>query len=376
MKIVIDKNIPYAYELFNQFGDVQLLSGRDITCDSLRKADALIVRSITKVDDKLLLDTSVKFVGTVTSGVDHVDQDYLLNSSIAFASAAGCNAIAVSEYVFSALLWLAQRDCFFLCDKVIGIIGVGNIGNYLYKKLRFFGVSTLLCDPLLVKSSDNYSDFCSFEKVISESDILTFHVPLVVDGPYATWHMVNADVIESLSDIRVLVNTSRGSVFDNFALWEALKGGKKLSVILDVWENEPELLWPLLRFVDLGTPHIAGSTFEGKIRGIMQIFDAYKVFLGINNEYNNYIPSLFSITDYFEIYEDINQEILFCLSNFIYNITIDDIRLRCSIGQPNVFDQLRQEYISRREWSSICVKSSKSVFVERFKALGFNSICI
>ena len=103
LKLTIDENIAYARDAFSRFGDVTLLHGRKITPESLKESDVLIVRSITKVDKNLLEGSKIKFVGTATIGRDHIDLDYLRENNITFADAAGCNAHAVKEYVFTAL---------------------------------------------------------------------------------------------------------------------------------------------------------------------------------------------------------------------------------------------------------------------------------
>lgn len=278
MKILVDENIPYAQALFSRLGEVIAVAGRTISSRQLAKIDALIVRSITRVDGALLDGSGVKFVGSATAGTDHVDQDWLANAGIYFASAPGCNAIAVVEYVFSVLLWLAQRDGFALHEKTVGIIGVGNVGRCLQRRLEAFGVNTLLCDPPLAEAG-NSGQWQSLEKLVLEADVLTFHTPLIRNGPYSTWHQVDAELLAVLPANRILINACRGAVVDNAALLEVLEKGKRLRVVLDVWELEPALSLPLLARADIGTAHIAGSTLEGKARGTTQLFNAYSDFL-------------------------------------------------------------------------------------------------
>lgn len=136
MKILVDENMPYARELFSRLGEVRAVPGRPIPTDALTDADALMVRSVTKVNEALLGDKAIEFVGTATAGTDHVDQSWLTQAGIGFSAAPGCNAIAVVEYVFSALLMLAERDGFALADRTVGIVGVGNVGGRLQSALR------------------------------------------------------------------------------------------------------------------------------------------------------------------------------------------------------------------------------------------------
>ena len=146
MKILVDENMPYARELFSRLGEVRAVPGRPIPMEALTDADALMVRSVTKVNEALLGDKAIKFVGTATAGTDHVDQAWLQQADIGFSAAPGCNAIAVVEYVISALLMLAERDGFALTDRTVGIVGVGNVGGRLQKRLEALGIKTLLCD--------------------------------------------------------------------------------------------------------------------------------------------------------------------------------------------------------------------------------------
>ena len=110
MNIIIDENMPVAECLFSPFGHLTRLPGRQIQADQLAEADALLVRSVTRVDERLLSQAPrLKFVGSATIGTDHVDQALLAQRGIAFANAPGCNKISVGEYVISALLVLAER---------------------------------------------------------------------------------------------------------------------------------------------------------------------------------------------------------------------------------------------------------------------------
>ncbi|MDU3365645.1 MAG: 4-phosphoerythronate dehydrogenase, partial [Proteus mirabilis] len=269
MKILVDENMPYAQQLFCQLGEVKAVPGRPLPIEELDDTDALMVRSITKVNASLLAGKPVKFVGTATAGFDHVDTAWLEQQKIAFSSAPGCNAIAVVEYVFSALMVFAEQEGFQLTDKTVGIVGVGNVGGRLAKRLRALGVNVLLCDPPRADRGDD-EQFHSLETLLKQADILTFHTPLNKSGRYNSYHLINESNLDILPEGRILINASRGEVIDNAALLSALNQGKKLRVVLDVWEPEPDLSLELLNKVDIATPHIAGYTLEGKARGTTQ----------------------------------------------------------------------------------------------------------
>ncbi len=370
MKILVDENMPYAQQLFSQLGEVKAVPGRPVPEVELLDADALMVRSITKVNEALLRQTPIKFVGTATAGFDHVDTKWLSAANIGFSSAPGCNAIAVVEYVFSALMMLAERDSFDLRDKTVGIVGVGNVGGRLADRLSAWGVKTLLCDPPRAAKEDK-GDFLALETLLSEADILTFHTPLNMEGEDKTFHLMNEERLANLREGTILINASRGEVVDNQALLALLKQNKKLSVILDVWEPEPNLDTQLLEKVDIGTPHIAGYTLEGKARGTTQVYEAYCQFLGRND-----MVALSSLLPSPEISEiritgKLSQSLLKRLIHLVYDVRRDDALLRKVAAIPGEFDKLRKHYQERREWSSLNVYSDDEQVVTQLNALGF-----
>lgn len=368
MKILADKNIPYIFELFGIYNDVQVREGRLISAKHLKNIDALIVRSVTQVNQTLLSNNFLKFVGTATSGVDHIDHSFLKENRIPFVSAPGSNAVAVVEYVLTVLFWLAQRDGFFLRDKVVGIIGVGNIGNLLYKRLNNFGIHTLLYDPFVSKMHITNNNWKSLEELISGADILTLHTPLTYNGDYPTWHLIDFDVLEALTSNTILINTCRGAVIDNNALLKIFQQGKKLNVVLDVWESEPELSMPLVSYIDIGTPHIAGYTVESKMRGIVRVYNEYcKLFNIICNTREH-----FSTIHHITITDYVDEACLHRLIKYIYNIYLDDIIFRKYVFQSGGFDKLRRCYIDRREWSSFYIETCSNYNHQILNGLGFN----
>ncbi|MEO3990925.1 4-phosphoerythronate dehydrogenase PdxB [Pseudocitrobacter cyperus] len=373
MKILVDENMPYARELFSRLGEVKAVPGRPIPLAELTGADALMVRSVTKVNESLLANQSIKFVGTATAGTDHVDQAWLEQAGIGFSAAPGCNAIAVVEYVFSSLLYLAERDGFTLTDRTVGIVGVGNVGGRLQKRLEALGVRTLLCDPPRADNGDE-GDFLSLDELAQEADILTFHTPLFKDGPYKSLHLADEALISSLKPGAILINACRGPVVDNNALLKCLNAGQELSVVLDVWEPEPDLNLALLDKVDIGTSHIAGYTLEGKARGTTQVFEAYSQFIGHAQQVA--LDTLLPAPEFGRItlHGTLDQPTLKRLVHLVYDVRRDDAPLRKVAGIPGEFDKLRKNYLERREWSSLYVQCDDAEAAALLKKLGFNAV--
>lgn len=372
MKILVDENMPYARELFSRTGDVLAVPGRPLPEAELQDASGLMVRSVTKVNAALLAGTPVKFVGTATAGTDHIDEASLAAAGISFSAAPGCNAIAVVEYVFSSLLLLAERDGFALRDRTVGIVGVGNVGGRLQKRLQAWGVKTLLCDPPRADRGDQET-FHSLDDLVAQADILTFHTPLFKDGPYKSWHLADAALLMALKPNTILINACRGAVVDNAALLAVLKMRHDLSVVLDVWEPEPDLSLDLLDKVDIATAHIAGYTLEGKARGTTQVFEAWCDFIGqpqqVALESLLPAPEFGSVT----LCGKLDQPTLKRLVHLVYDVRRDDAPLRKVAAKPGEFDRLRKQYQERREWSSLQVHCDDAETAAMLNQLGFRA---
>ena len=372
VKILVDENMPYARELFSRTGEVVAVPGRPLPAAELADAEGLMVRSVTQVNEALLTGKPVKFVGTATAGTDHVDETWLQQAGIAFSAAPGCNAIAVVEYVFSSLLLLAERDGFQLRDRTVGIVGVGNVGGRLQKRLAAWGVKTLLCDPPRADRGDE-GEFHSLDALVEQADILTFHTPLFREGPYKSWHLADAALLMALKPNTILINACRGAVVDNAALLEVLKMRHDLSIVLDVWEPEPDLSLALLDQVDIATAHIAGYTLEGKARGTTQVFEAWCDFIGQPQQVP--LSSLLPVPEFSDITLNgpLDQATLKRLVHLVYDVRRDDAPLRKVAAQPGEFDRLRKQYQERREWSSLQVRCDDAATAEMLTLLGFNA---
>lgn len=375
LKLIVDDNIAFADKAFNQFGSVSLLPGREITNSILRNADILIVRSITNVNEELLKNTSLKFVGTATIGTDHIDLDYLSKNKIAFADAKGCNAYSVAEYIVAALLNLSVQFDIRLNEKTIGIVGVGNVGSKVASFAEALRMKVLLNDPPLKRKGDN-RNFVDLDEIL-KCDIVTIHTPLNLNGIDKTYHLFDYENLNKLQNGAVLINSSRGAVVNNSDLLNCIKQ-KKLRIVLDVWENEPDISVELISKVLIGTPHIAGYSYEGKVNGTKMIYNSLCNFLDMDKSFSFELePAKYSMKQFDSSYK---SEIgLHDLISSIYSIQSDDNRMRKIIEMNEnekikYFDLQRKNYPTRRELNNYCI-NPKSLSEEEknlFEKFRFN----
>ncbi|MHC4394474.1 MAG: 4-phosphoerythronate dehydrogenase [Planctomycetota bacterium] len=378
VKIVADANIPFVAKCFSSMGDVTAVSGREMTPSVVADADCLLVRSVTRVDSQLLAESSVRFVGTATIGLEHVDIDFLAKQNIGFASAPGSNANSVAEYVVAAMLKTANKHKFQLQDKSTGIVGVGNVGSKVEKKVKALGMKVYLNDPPLQRESGD-AKYLPIEKLY-DCDFITLHTPLSFEGVDKTFHLADESFFKSLKTGCVFLNTSRGGVVDSAALKGAIKSGKVKSAVLDVWEDEPNIDVELLQMVDIGTPHIAGYSLDGKVAGLIAIYKAACEYFGFDAEFDigSFLPE--PTEPQLEIETDAagEQEVLRKTVEKIYNINEDDSRLRWILDRPTgkrgkFFDNLRREYPVRREFQNtrVVVKDKNNNLADKLKGIGF-----
>jgi erythronate-4-phosphate dehydrogenase len=374
MKIVADENIPLLSSFFEQFGDIVKLPGREISNEDLRDADVLIVRSVTSVNQDILQNTPVKFVGSCTIGMDHVDTEYLDKQGVRYANAPGCNANSVVEYVISCLSILTETHGLVWDEITIGIIGYGNVGSLLSKRLKKLGIAIKAYDPFL-----DLPGLVSLDEVMA-CDVISLHVPLTKDGPHPTFHMFDKSVFSALRDSQIVINTSRGAVINNPQLNEYLQQHPAVTVVLDVWESEPAIDVELAKKVFLGTPHIAGYSFDGKVAGTEMIYRALCQFLGFptrhaSGQFLEEPPlSKMAFTSTADADWSMHTAIRAC-----FDVRHDHSLLSASLRLPPdqraaAFDIFRKTYRCRREFSGVKIqlKQVGSELLSKFKALGFN----
>ena len=373
IKIIADDKIPFLKGVFEPFANVEYYPGNEITREKILDADALIIRTRTKCNADLLEGTNIKFIATATIGIDHIDTEYCNRNNIKWVNAPGCNSSSVMQYVTSALLTIAEKEKFNLKDKTIGIIGVGNVGSKVQSMAEIIGMNVLLNDPPRARKEGD-DKFVDLETIINESDIITFHVPLIKEGEDKTYHLGSEDFFRKLKKKPVIINSSRGSVIETSAIKNAIKNDDVKNVIIDVWENEPNIDLELLHLVDFGTPHIAGYSADGKANGTAVSVNELNKFFQMNLHPNWYPENVPMPIEGNEINIDCNnlseQKVLFGAVTKTYNITYDNKILRMS---PETFEIQRGNYRIRREFDSFNLKlSSCSASIEnKLLQLGF-----
>lgn len=358
MKLIVDRDLPCVESAFGPLGEVRRAETAALTRADVKDADALVVRSTTKVDAKLLDGSGVRFVGTATIGTDHVDTQYLASRGIAFASAPGSNANSVKEYVVAALLELAAGKTWSLRGATIGVVGVGHVGSKVAEAAEALGMRVLRNDPPLARRTGDRR-FVPLDELM-DADVITLHVPLTKEGPDTTWHLFDEGRIGRMKKGAILINTSRGSVVRGEALGDALAAGTLGGSVLDVWENEPAIDVDLLRRVAIGTPHIAGYSVEGKTNAVRMVRDALCRHFGIEREWN---PAEHRTEVEVAVPSGLPDEEA-ALRNIVaksYDIALDDTMLRGIDGRPRelrgeFFTQLRAGYRERHEFASTIVR--------------------
>ncbi len=379
MKIVADENIPFVKDCFSTIGDVETVSGRDISSAIVKDADILLIRSITKVNAELLKGSNVKFVATATIGTDHVDTEYLSEKAIGFAYAPGSNANSVAEYIIAALLALGKKHKFRLEGRSIGILGVGNVGSKVAAKTQALGMKVLLNDPPLQRET-NDEKYQPIEELY-DCDFITLHTPLTFEGVDKTFHLANEKFFDSLKGDAFFINTARGGCCDTEALKNAINEKAITGAVLDVWENEPNIDNELILKAELSTPHIAGYSYDGKVAGMIMIYNAACEHFGLEAVRAAEDFLLGPDVPQIEIDGDTvdRQRVLQDAVQQVYVINRDDFNTREILIVPEGergkwFDDLRKDYPVRREFQNtrIVMKKPDDILVRELKGIGFN----
>ena len=373
VKIAADSKIPFLKGVLEPFADIQYLNPADITHDAVKDKDALIIRTRTHCNSELLEGTNVKFIATATIGFDHIDQDYCREKNIKWINAPGCNSYSVQQYIASVLLTLGYNRNLNLSGLTIGIVGVGNVGSKVEKLAKVLGMNVLLNDPPRARKEGN-EKFVTIDELISRSDIITFHVPRIKDGVEKTFHLADEKFFKKFSGSKIVFNTSRGQVIETNSVKNALKNRILDGVVLDVWENEPDIDLELLDLADIATPHVAGYSADGKANGTSVCVRNIASFFNLDIDKDWYPDELPSPQNSNEITIDCtglsDQEIFYKAFISSYDIMNDDNTLRNSV---DTFEKQRGNYPVRREFPFYKLKTEncRDEIKNKLKEIGF-----
>ena len=352
LSLLADENIPNLQALCADWADITTMSGRDISASDLLSVDVLLVRSVTKVNAELLANSEIKFVGSATIGVDHIDTEYLASRNIGFAHAPGSNANGVVDYVMSVIL--DQYDNAHLKNLTVAIVGHGNVGSRLARCLRHFSIDHVIYDPLFTPSTVNKKltdaspdDFVETIDDLMTCDITSVHVPLTSEGDFSTYHLFDADRLSLLTKNALLINSSRGPVVDNAALKSILLQRSDLTVALDVWEGEPSIDLELYALCDTATPHIAGYSLDGKLRGTSAIVSAAIDYFNLPAVIATENKDLVKLKDIKTL--DEYRVILSGIYNANNETEIFKQQMKGCTDSTQIFDAYRKSYPARRE---------------------------
>jgi erythronate-4-phosphate dehydrogenase len=371
MKIIADKKIPFLKGVLEPFTDIEYYSGSEITKDKLADTDALIIRTRTRCDAQLLEGTPVKFIASATIGYDHIDIEYCRSKGISWTNAPGCNSGSVMQYLAFVLLYYANNRSIDLRDRVLGVVGVGNVGKKIVRLAEILEMQVLLNDPPRERN-EGRCGFISLNGILREADILSFHVPLVQSGIDKTFHMVDEKILSKMNPGTLLINSSRGEVINTEHLKKSLLNGTPESVILDVWEHEPTIDKQLLENTFFATSHIAGYSADGKANGTKMAVQAVSRFfnLGLDDwepdELSDPAEPILNCDGTNKNFQELLSELVFKTYNFLG----DEKRLRENFEN---FELIRENYPLRREFNafSLDTHNVQENFRLKLKQLGF-----
>lgn len=386
MNIVCAESVLMAEEIFSKFGNCTILPDKKISNKDLKKTDALIVRSGTTVNENLLQKTAIKFVGTATSGTDHIDKKWLKKNKIYCVDAIGSNAISVSNYVISSILSIASYENISLKGKKIAIIGCGNVGTELVRRAEAIGLITLINDPPRASKKTNgyfHSKLKDLKEILPQADIVTIHTPLTTTGKWPTKNLVDDNFLKLMKKNSIFINTSRGGVCNEIDLISAKRNNQIRYLVTDVWENEPNFNKELCKCSILSTPHIAGHSYRAKLIGTVDCAVKFSKFFDKDfNYYNQYMTEkMFSLIKTISIDNEeflSHEKALNTIVSYAYDIKFDSDSMKKNqnlqtLEKSNFFKEFRKNYPNRREFSDITINllNAPEEFKLKLEHLGF-----
>ena len=383
VNILYDRNMVLGEELFPRLGKAKAIEGRSLTAKDLAKTDLLFIRSTCRVNEALLQNTPVRFIGSGVVGTDHIDFAATRARGIQVAAAPGCNAESVADYVIAALLVIGERQQRSWQGATLGIVGVGHVGRLVWKFAeQALGMKVIGCDPPRQEDGDFMArDFISYEQLLEQADVITFHVPLNKEGPHKTVGMFAGPIVRKVKPGAVLLNFARGPVCDNALVATMLGAGLLSDAAIDCWEGEPDYSPELAAVAALTTPHIAGHAYEGKANGTLQVYQAACAFLGKDPGDTPAFPPAEVAALTIDCTDKSDEAVMRIAVRATCDIEGDTARFRAAFD-GNVdrrkanFDALRKNYPFRRLFSAttLTLLNPSPTIEAKLTALGFQVI--
>lgn len=281
MKIYLNRNIYFIRDSLPDF--IKILYTNDFSGSFLRENQikAIFIRSNEKITHQLLEGTNVEFIATATSGTDHIEP------GIPHYYAPGSNANSVAEYVIFSICKYLNIINEKPTNKRIGIIGYGNIGRLVAYYCHQLGFQIFVNDPPLKDIGYDFPEYITYSElkdIFENCHIITNHVPLTKSGDYPTFNLIDRYLLKLISDNSLFVHTSRGGIVNQNDLTHEFNN-KKVFLAIDVWENEPYFDLELVKMAMLATPHVAGYSYDGKIKASKQVLQHFENHFGIDVDF-------------------------------------------------------------------------------------------
>ena len=369
-KVVIDSAIWVTPSLSALPIGLVPIRGTQIVPSDLEDANALLTRTVTRIDANLLQDSPISFVGTASAGTDHIDTRYLSERGIKLANAAGCNAGAVADFVLDAI-YQCQRLESLISGATVGLVGYGAVGRHLAARLSKLGGKVKVYDPY-VESTEADVTLCALPEVLRCS-ILSLHAALHNDQPHPSAEMIDNIAVGYISPDAMFINAGRGGLVTEEALHRMADKG--VTLVLDTWPDEPSMSQELLSLATFATPHIAGYTRTAKSNATDFLIEPLVRALSLDSPFDT-----LESEDTKQVMVDLSRQSdshgLMDVMKVVSRLAQDDDEFRKTWEKsktPDNFEMQRTQYRLRDQYSALTLQAvNASTELERLlSAAGF-----
>tara|TARA_Y100000588_G_C14261918_1_gene928013 strand:+ start:436 stop:1503 length:1068 start_codon:yes stop_codon:yes gene_type:complete len=264
MNILVDATLPDIRENFKiPFFKVQTWQTIDELKAKIVQCEGLVCRATLKVDEALLKKTPIQYIATATSGIDHIDTDYLQSRNIRWFDAKGANASSVADYVISTLAYLRLNKL--IKGQSVGIIGFGEVGTRVYNRIKSLGYKCYIYDPL---TQNKTKDLVEKITELARCDLITIHASYHDREQCPSKNLIDHQFLKHMSSGSIIINAARGGIVNEKDLLHHIP---RLKYCTDVFLNEPNINPEVIALSTISTPHIAGHSIEAKKRAMLVI---------------------------------------------------------------------------------------------------------